>query len=102
MIDIGGLRLNCVQCHENVRVPESGRLKLAGGTKTAKDTLVCKYCVAEIDVLSDGKKPWDRIKEHLASKRHAKLKEQYSKRAQEGQQLSLRNASKSKAKRESS
>ena len=65
------------------------KVKLAGGTETVKDALVCKYCATEVMVLSDGKKPWDRIKDHLVSKCHVTLKEQYSKPIQEGKQLSL-------------
>lgn len=39
------------------------------GDKT-KEVLTCKYCSVEIDVLSSGKKPWDRVHEHLSTKRH--------------------------------
>ena len=49
--------------------------------------LVCQHCSVEIDV--DPKKPWDRIKEHLASVRHKKLKEKYKKRKDANMQLTL-------------
>ena len=53
------------------------------------EALACKYCSMEIDIRHSGKKPWDRIHEHLSSKRHARLKENYLKRMAEGKQLTL-------------
>ena len=41
------------------------------------ETLVCKYCLFEINIIGTGKKPWDRVHEHLASNCHAKTKENY-------------------------
>ena len=52
------------------------------------DVLVCKYCAVEIDTAS-GKKPWDRINEHLRSKRHRNMKTNYEKRTLAGKQLTL-------------
>ena len=53
------------------------------------DVLTCKYCAVEIDVISSGKKPWDRVNKHLGSKRHKRMKENYKERQQEGRQLTL-------------
>ena len=38
------------------------------------EVLTCKYCSVEIDVLTSGKKPWDRVNEHLCTKRHKLMK----------------------------
>jgi hypothetical protein len=54
----------------------------------SETTLVCRYCSVEIDV-DPKKKPWDRIKEHLASSRHKRLKENYKKRIDANKQLTL-------------
>lgn len=47
--------------------------KRKGGEE--EETLVCKYCKMEM-VTDPAKKPYDRIREHLASARHLKLKEE--------------------------
>ena len=52
------------------------------------EILTCKFCSVELD-LTSGKKPWDRINEHLNSKRHKRMKANYEKRLQEGKQLTL-------------
>ena len=41
-----------------------------------REALVCTYCSLEINIAG---KVWDRIHEHICSKRHAKLKENYLK-----------------------
>ena len=69
--------------HEDLEVKK----KCADGE--SNDVLCCKYCSTEIDVVSTGRKPWDRVHEHLASKRHERLKQNYLKRVQEGKQLTL-------------
>lgn len=52
-----------------------------------REALVCKYCSLEINIAG---KVWDRVHEHIGSKRHAKLKENYLKRMADGkQQLTL-------------
>ena len=57
------------------------------GSDSETDALVCKYCSVEINISGKG---WDRVNEHIGSKRHAKLKENYVKRMAEGkQQLTL-------------
>lgn len=43
------------------------------------DVLACKYCSTEIDVLGSGKKSWDRVNEHVKSKRHNRMKDNYRK-----------------------
>ena len=54
----------------------------------SSEVLICKFCAVELDITS-GKKPWDRINEHLISKRHSKMKINYEKRVLEGKQLTL-------------
>ena len=51
----------------------------------SSEVLICKFCAVELDITS-GKKPWDRINEHLLSKRHSV---NYEKRVLEGKQLTL-------------
>ena len=47
------------------------------------ETLVWKYCSFEINEVGPGKKPWDRVHEHLASKCHSNMKDNYKKRMAE-------------------
>ena len=70
--------------------PDELETKKKGGTSASDcdDVLVCKYCAVEIDTAS-GKKPWDRINEHLRSKRHRNMKTNYEKRMLAGKQLTL-------------
>ena len=50
--------------------------------------LVCWYCSIEFNI--DPKmKLWDRVQEHLASRRHKKLKESHKKHVESGKQLIL-------------
>ena len=62
--------------------------KCTSDGKEAK-MLTCKYCSIEVNVLGTGKKAWDGVHEHLSSKRHTKLKQNYLKRVAEGKQLTL-------------
>ena len=52
------------------------------------EILTCKLCSMKLN-LTSGKKPWDRIHEHLNSKHHKWMKANYEKRLQEGKQLKL-------------
>jgi hypothetical protein len=54
----------------------------------ASEALTCKFCATELDVTT-GKKPWDRINEHLSSKRHKQMNANYERRLEEGRQLTL-------------
>ena len=53
------------------------------------EVLTYKYCSVEIDVLTSGKKPWDRVNEHLCTKRHKLMKSNYDERMKAGKQLTL-------------
>lgn len=52
------------------------------------EVLVCCFCSTELPT-NPKKKPWDRIKEHLASARHKKLKESDKERLEKKKQVSL-------------
>ena len=54
----------------------------------SSEILTCKFCAVELDITS-GKKPLDRINEHLNSKCHKQMKPKYEKRLHEGKQLTL-------------
>lgn len=42
-------------------------------TGQSPEEIICKYCCSKLSIVS-GKKPFDRINEHLESARHKKLK----------------------------
>ena len=60
--------------------------------------LVCRYCSIEFDI-DPKKKPWDRVQEHLASRRHKKLKENHEKCVESSKQLRQKSAKDKRRKR---
>ena len=52
------------------------------GEEAKSDASFCCFCAIELTT-DPSKKPWDRIKEHLSSARHSKLKGDYSQRSEE-------------------
>lgn len=59
-----------------------------GEPESASEALVCRFCSVELTT-DPAKKPWDRIREHLSSARHSKLKADYNKRTEKKKQVSL-------------
>ena len=45
-----------------------------------EEVLTCKFCAVEIDVLTSGRKPWDRVNKHLKTKQHQSMKADHEKR----------------------
>ncbi|KAH7974197.1 hypothetical protein HPB49_012008 [Dermacentor silvarum] len=52
---------------------ENEDLQIAKKDNEGSRTLVCKYCKAEMDT-DPAKKPYERIREHLAPSRHKKFR----------------------------
>lgn len=52
---------------------EVGKKAKDGAASGTESTVVCKYCFLSLSV-DPAKKPYDRIREHIASQRHATLK----------------------------
>ena len=62
--------------------------KLPKTSEEPSEVLVCRFCSIELPT-DPRKKPWDKIKEHLSSARHRKLKESDKERSEKKKQVSL-------------
>lgn len=63
--------------YTDLEVRKKARFDTPGEASTSAtvSTLVCKYCRIEISP-DPAKKPYDRIREHISSARHARMKAQ--------------------------